>query len=472
MKIFNTNNNIISQSSVLIVSLLLIFAGCSNSSNGGAGVKGFSSGVITAKGSIFVNGIEYETNSSSISLDNQSGIDSDLKVGMVVDVKGTIDEDSGTGVADEVDYASSIEGTVDTGSIDSVAGTFEVFGLIIQTDAATVFEGVTGMGGVTPLAAGNRVEISGMSNGTSILASRVEVKTGSTEDFKVKGIVSSLSGVSNGTFDLTMEGGIVLSVSFTGTLDSGINNGSRVKVEISTAPIGGSVNTTADKIELKHELSIDEGDRVEVEGIVSNFVDGTPDTFTVGDVNISASGSLTSGVANGVEIEVKGSMEGGVLVASEISLEEEADFEFKGVVTSANVSAGTLVINGVTVYATSKTIFFDDLDSPVAFFGLDDLSSGNYLEVKVFNDTVSGHLVAIKIERNESDTDAVLEGIVTSIAGTVITVNGLNIDTTPLFGNTGDRDTFLGLLTAGTTVVNLTGDISGITVTWQTVVVD
>ncbi len=456
--------NIFYGSIVLLLAAMLSFTGCKNASDSGSeGVKGFASGVITAKGSIFVNGIEYDTTSSAVTVDNLSGGDSDLKVGMVVDVKGTIDTASGTGVANEVDYASSIEGTID--SIDTVAGTLYVFGLYITTSTTTVYENTTGL---STLSVGDRVEVSGIVNGTNVLASRIELST-DTGDYKLRGTVSSLAA---GSFTLTMETGYTLIVNYTGTLDTGIVDGSEVKIEVASAPSLGEVTTTADKIELKHELSIDDGDRVEIEGVVENLAGTDPVTFTVRGVEISASAALATGLANGTEVEVKGSMTSGVLTASEISTEEDADLEIKGVVVSADAAAGTFVINGVTVYTNHDTIFYDDTAAQVPQFGVDDLASGDALEVKLYAGE-SGNLIAAKVERGDPpETEAKMNGVVSAINSTYITVNGLSIDTTPLFGNTTIRDSFLSSLTVDSTVVKFTGTISGTAVTWTQVELD
>jgi hypothetical protein len=459
------------------IAMLMVFIGITTCMGGSssdnpsapAGVAGFARGVITAKGSVFVNGIEYDTSAASITLDNLSGTDGDLAVGMTVGIKGHIDTDTGLGTADEIAYACSIDGTIDGGSVDSAAGTFDVFGQSILTDLTTVFEGSTGLSGTSPLVAGNRVEISGVSAGSSILASRVELKTGSSEDFKLRGTVSSLSA---STFSLTLEGGAVFAITFTGTLRAGIANGSMVKLETSAAPTGFSLSVAADKIELAHELEGDDGDRAEVEGIVSNFTAGSPATFTVDRIAVSASSSLAIGVSNGVEVHVEGTLTQGVLVASSVDISESADLELKGVVTGApNIAAGTFRLNGALVYTGSETIFVDDSDVPVSLFGLDDFTVGNTVEIKGYLDDAS-HLFAAKIERHSGENEAQLQGVVSAKSGTNITIYGLVIDTTPLFGNTGDRDSFLASVTAGVTGVKLVGTVSGSTVTWTAIELD
>ncbi|MFA6504539.1 MAG: DUF5666 domain-containing protein [Treponemataceae bacterium] len=464
----------VSLTSIILIAALA-FSGCPSgvASTGTAGVSGYAKGVITAKGSIFVNGVEYETTSSTVTLDNASGGENDLQVGMYVELTGSIDSNTGRGVANAVNYSSSIEGTIDAASINVSAGTFTIFGTTVQTDAATVYEHTTGFSGIGPLSAGNLVEVSGTLNSAtnSIRATRVEKKSVS-EDFKLKGTVSGLSGSTNGTFTLTLENGTTFTVNFTGTLNPSVVNGVRVKVEFAAAPSLNVVNTTAAKIEARHQLSSNEGDRGEVSGIVSAFNGTTePVTFVVDGTTVNAASSLVVGVANGIRVEVKGSMTAGVLIATEVRIEKDADLEMKGVLTAVNPSAGTVAVNGVVLYVEASTIFKDDTTVPVVLFGLANLSVGNYAEANAFV-AANGKTTAAKIERKEISTEAELTGIVTAISGNVITVLGLDIDTSSLTRNPSGQTAFLSAITIGSTKVKLSGTIASGAVSWTSAAID
>ena len=93
----------------------IFLSACMGGGEGGTGATGsgdISRGQITGFGSIFVNGVEFETTDSSISLDGASGTESDLKLGMVVTVTGTINPDRLTGKADTVSVEEVIQGLV------------------------------------------------------------------------------------------------------------------------------------------------------------------------------------------------------------------------------------------------------------------------------------------------------------------------------------------------------------------------
>lgn len=409
-----------------------------------------SKGVITAKGSVFVNGVEYNDAFASIRVGDTTGrADSDLKVGMVVVVKGTRNGTSGTAM--EILYAAELQGTVDASpAIDTVAGTFYVFGHKIATDATTVFDGVSGL---AALAAGDRVEVSGTADAAAgvLHASRVE-KQPAGGDFSVKGVVSSLTSAA---FVLTSQDGKTVTVDFTGTLSAGISNGSLVIVDF--AAWSNPLVVTADKVHPITEPSPDNGERAEVSGVVSGFTAGPPATFTVDDVSVSASASLAAGLANGVRVEVQGSMQGGVLVADRVKVETESTIEANGQVSAVSTSAGRLTLDGVLFTVEATTIFRDDKVSASGQFSLASISVGDTLEVHGYADASSGAIVASKIERQTSAGETVLSAPVTATGASTLTMAGVTVDVSGL----ANKATLLAV-TPGTEVT-VKGTMSGAT---------
>ena len=99
--------------------------------------------------------------------------------------------------------------------------------------------------------------------------------------------------------------------------------------------------------------------KVEIEGLIDAFT--SVSQFSVNGVPVDArnarfpkgSGSL----ALGVRVEVKGSIVGGTLVATQVKVEDDDDdnqIELHGVISSVNTSAKTFVLRGLIVsYAGS-----------------------------------------------------------------------------------------------------------------------
>ena len=67
-------------------------------------------GPITGFGSIFVNGVEYATSGAQVRIDGQAATESQLRVGQVVTLKATQNEDGRTGVANEVAFVVTRRG--------------------------------------------------------------------------------------------------------------------------------------------------------------------------------------------------------------------------------------------------------------------------------------------------------------------------------------------------------------------------
>jgi hypothetical protein len=442
----------------------LALAGCSFGP-GTSGVPGFSKGVITAKGSVWVNGVEFDTRTAAITMnDTSSHPDSDLKVGMVVKVKGTIDPASGKGVAQEVVYFANVEGLIDSASINVAVNTFAVFGQSIAVDSSTVFDGVSGL---SALASGDRVEVSGTMNaGTHVLlAARVEKKlTGG--DFEIKGIVSALTGAS---FTLTPDGGSAIPVQFTGALSMGIANGSFVEVKF--VAFASPLVTTADRVKLLKDLEASDKDRTEVSGIVSGLnSSGGSVTFTVDGVTVSADSTLASGVSNGIEVEVKGTMNAGVLVAEKIHVDQESNVEVSGNVSAApDLTAGLLTLDGVVISVNSNTIFRDESAAQVAQFNLSSINVGDHLQVEAVADSSVTPAVAVaeRVERLAPSAETSISGPVSAAATNSLTLLGVSVDIsgatfTDINGApVSPQSAFLALLTPGTTVVKVKGTWNG-----------
>ena len=102
---------------ILLCSALLVSCGDSITS-AGIGGTGITSGEVTGFGSVFVNGVEFFTNNTQFEVDgNTSAAETDLKVGMVVQIQGKVDNNGQTGTADSVSYDDDIEGPVEAAPI-------------------------------------------------------------------------------------------------------------------------------------------------------------------------------------------------------------------------------------------------------------------------------------------------------------------------------------------------------------------
>ena len=94
-----------------------ILSSCGSSggdTTAGIGGTGITQGEITAFGSIFVNGIEFDTDNSAFEVDgnNTTASQANLAVGMIVTIRGDVDVSGISGTAASVEYDDKIEGPV------------------------------------------------------------------------------------------------------------------------------------------------------------------------------------------------------------------------------------------------------------------------------------------------------------------------------------------------------------------------
>jgi len=97
---------------IMLIMTVSLLVACGGSSSPATSESVVARGVITQLGSIWVNGVEYETPpGGSYSSDDDPNFDPTLyQVGQVVSLRGRRNDDGVSGIADEVEYEAEIEG--------------------------------------------------------------------------------------------------------------------------------------------------------------------------------------------------------------------------------------------------------------------------------------------------------------------------------------------------------------------------
>jgi len=420
---------------------------------GGGSGSGFSSssgsvttsGMITGFGSVFVDGVEFETSTSSFSLDDgEDGpeVEDALEVGMVVTVTGTVNPDGVSGIATHIEYDDELEGIVLSSNLNpDGTGWLDIMGQTVDVDTTTIFEShVPGITEINQLAAGHVVEVSGYSSGNgNIFATRIELKSAahSGEEIELKGLVSNLTAT---TFEI---GSLVIDYSGAGLeVPDGMlqeNLYVEVKSTAGIAPDSGQLIASEVELEEDGDMNLDgsEGDAMEIRGIVTAVNSTTG--FEIGGQQITITGNTrfdhgdAGDIAIGVRVEVEGSLDdSGALLAGEIQLEENSNIEIQGMLEalSGTGSNGTITMFGQTITVTTETIMLDERDQ-LHFFSLDDLVElHDFLEIDMHRDPVSNELVADKLERDDDTGENELEGPVEDILspGQQLVIAGISVD--------------------------------------------
>lgn len=429
------NNDILIVMGALVLGGAVALGGCNSGGGAVSSVPSSSiTGVITGFGSVYVNGVEYSSNSASFSVDGVPGSsDYDLDVGMRVSVQGSVNPDGTTGTATSIRYADELEGIVMdvTGILPDGAGTMNIMGQTVMVNKLTVFNSdVPAIAAMTDIVAGNVVEVSGHSNGAgSIMASRIEIKAADLASYlaglpgseiELKGIVTGIEPFT-ATFaigNLTVYyGGAVLDSL---PADPAVWEGLYVEVRTDTAPTDngdGTFSLAATRVELEGDGSIgidaSEGDEVELRGMIMSVSSSTDFMLDGQPVTIDTSASSDDSHITAVDVTLAGRMveaEGyidanGVLIAYSVELESGDDgslTEYRDFVQSIDVANGTVTLQSGQVFiVTSNTIKQDSQSSNAEhYFDLYDLRSGDYVEIYAYTDA-NGDLVASKLERED-----------------------------------------------------------------------
>ena len=409
---------------VVIVTLL---GSCS--SDGGIGGTGISVGAITGFGSIFVNGVEFNTDDAVITVDGALAAENDLGIGMVVVIEGTFDANGLTGSANRITYEELVEGPIDVINIDT--DFLIVMGQIILINKLTVFDGAD----FESLAVGNILEVSGWTTSSGAMhATRVELKAAGfipdVTELEITGIVENLDqwGMTFTIGNLVIDYANAVLTALPG---SQLSNGLLVEVESPVEVFDGVL--TASRVKARESILANSGGlRLEIQGVVTDFTSSS--VFEVNgipvrtDLNTMYENGSTGDIALNVELEVEGT-----LGADSVLQADEIDFELPGII---EIEAGVqdvvpqdnrLILMGITVTMDNLTVVWDNSDSQLQPFGLGDILIGD--RVAVIGDPQGSTVLAVRIERRNPAPGVEIEGPVTAVADPTIEIFGVTLET-------------------------------------------
>ncbi|MEW8026230.1 MAG: DUF5666 domain-containing protein [Candidatus Thiodiazotropha sp.] len=435
--------------SVLLASTFVVaLLGACGGGGGGDSATSSSGDFITVGridgfGSVYVNGVRFDTSHTRYQVDDEQGYDdSSLAVGMKVRVEGTMNQDGMTGIANVITYDDDLEGPIDSGSLvrNSETATFTILRMAVMADANdTVFDDGASFDG---LAEGQEIEVSGFFDGSQIVASRIELQNDSDSDYEIKGTVTSYDG---GGITLVLQNGVVAGP---------YPISSSVELDIPADPLGLFVELKLDnsggspevvRIESDDSDLIDDDDEeVSLRGILSDDGNGG---FSVNGVLFEVSpltryepDTLEGNLTAGMEVEVEGQMQGDILIAEKIEAEDgeiEIEARVSGV-QSSDAKNGTVTLDlgnsqSLNVITDNSTLFEDSSDFDQdgdGSFNLDELMGGDYVEVELKR--IGDQYIAISIEREdessfetkvEAPVEAFSSHVSVTLVGAVFTVH-------------------------------------------------
>ena len=199
-------------------------------------------GRIASFGSVVVNGVRYDTSNAQFIIDGVVGSQSDLSVGDVVAVQGSIDATTVAGTANVVIFDDLVEGPIS--AVDLSTNTVWVLGQAVRLSEETLFD--ASIGSAADLTIGQRIEVSGLARAGDIEATRVA--RSSSTGLEVTSVVANLDDTSK-RFHLASQ-----VVDYSGAELINFPNGDIVegdRVEVRGTSLGSNGEMLASTVELK-----------------------------------------------------------------------------------------------------------------------------------------------------------------------------------------------------------------------------
>lgn len=388
-----------------------------------------SSGTVTGFGSVFVNGVRFDTSNTAFTINGRSGTQADLRVGHVVTVHGHRDG-SGNSVADRIGFDDLAKGPVQ--SIDAARGQLVVLGQTVLTDAETSFDDNIPTASLAGLVAGDIVEVSGMRRADgSIQATRIERKPAATA-FEVTGIASAVDA---STFKLHMNALVVdYSAAMVQNFPSGQpRNGDLIEAKGNALNASGEL--TATSIELKRADDDAAGTQEEVEGLITRLASSADFDVAGRRVTTNSSTRYENGAVGDLALNVKVEIEGqvdatGVLVAAKVQFKRQSSSRIEARVDSVDRATGKLVVLGIDVTVNNTTRLEDKSDLRLPNFNLGNLAPNDFVEVRGAElPADSNDVIATRLERRRAEDETRLRGVVDAVTRPSLTILGVTIQT-------------------------------------------
>jgi len=336
---FYNNISVLLKKLRIFLLLLFLFPGtisCGGSggdllAGGGIGGTGNTSvGPITALGSIFVNGVEFQTTGATVTINGVNRDEKELQVGMVVKVEGVVNADGKTGKAERVTFDNNAAGPIS--SIDLGRGALEIMGQTVLVNAQTTIASLPGANlTLANLAASDMVEISGLADADgNIIATRISLQP-ILRRFEVSGRINAPTASTFKINGLTVDYGRAMLVKFG---HAGIQAGDIVDAK------GSLVSPTillAEVIE-KKSSELSENSTLNCEGFIDAlyYTNQSISGFTIITqfglqmVGVDSSTIFADGLLSkaGGRARVEGTIKNGIIQAGKVDLMES--FKMKG----------------------------------------------------------------------------------------------------------------------------------------------
>ena len=437
--------------------------GSSDTTSTDSGEFQVASGKIIGFGSVIVNGIEFSRKPGLVADDrvilpfenNTSASEATLRLGMNVNIRGTVNSATGKGEYESIEFHPELRGPL--GSIDITTNRLTVMGRQVQVAANTSFDGgINDLADINP-GTNPELEISGnLDDNTGILtATRIARKAPDFNALPVKTVQvkGQIATVDVGSSSFTIgTGTVTFSVNFTpddlgsNTIVTDIAVGSFFEVRGS---LEGTV-ITASRVEMKNAVDAEANDHVNLKGAANGGV--VDNTFTINGpngvivINTAAASFEKAGTAAtaaivtaGTTLEIEGILQAdGSVAATQVHLEMEKNVKLEGNAAAEAYSAGILTLNGVPVTIGASTRLLDQSGETL---DLTTIVVGNHLQIVGLFDRITNQVKASEVKRTSPRDVTIVQGPVTAVASPNLTLFGMiTVNTSTVTSATGFGD--------------------------------
>lgn len=386
-------------------------------------------GSISAFGSIFVNGFEFDTDKAVIVFDGEQVGQEKLSQGMVVQVEGNIDS-LAKGIADHVTYNTLLRG-----QIDSIGqGSMTVLGQTVLTDENTLFYSkVDAITGIEQLQPGNSIEISGFPGMHSFLASYIRVLDSAAiqDHLVVSGLVEVVTSQFVRLNNLTAYFNKDSASQFIN-----LRTGVMARLIGHYQMLNDSQRFIIDEVYSKQQDKVDR--MLDMEAYVVEPLNEGYMRVNVMPVLVSAGidirgGSLDALKHAGTRVQVYGHLSHGVLEAYRILIKEAPSVELVSEIEQVDPDQNSFRIFARNIGVNNHTIFKDDRSQPLQSINVRNLATGDRIHCSMQFDLENHVFVATMVQRVDSSTDpAMLRGPMLSVEGRganlMVNIAGLELE--------------------------------------------
>lgn len=410
-----------------LLPLLLLLSSCSGGSldlvEGGIGGTGIISiGEISAFGSVYVNGVHYNTDSTQVLIDGYPSDLSQLELGMVVQVTGNANQQQG--IADTIQFSPTLQGTIQ--AIDINNGRLQVLGNTVVCDDLTV---LADFNDLTDLHIHDIVIISGLVDETGyVYAKRIQRET-QTNQIVLRGVLqdynaTNASGHMQGQAldfnhvlltDVVLETGLNIVV-------KGVVIGDVIQVA-QVALYNGMVQAEQDKqLHLKGLVNTVNNNSLYLNGIPIETTNKT--TYEFGQAQ---------DLSTGINISVHASSQYGLWVADSIIFHDNSSVRSASnqiqlqaqIIDSPNSDKQSLRLFGQTLSVDFETLF---MDKQQRYFDLSHLNSGDWVMLQgAFNHQNQQIMVEKLVRKPHAGNNIQLRAPITQIDSQQQTLSLANI---------------------------------------------